>query len=179
MFALYSGEAADGDDSGSSDPLANLLSGQAIYNDAVSRAMAGFGPDLCLFIILLFRLMQFFGAAMTGKWFFTESKQNREHLMNGMFIYAFCQIVCAIATLIAVVAWTSIGGWANIGVLGVGFVLPEFAYEFYCAYIWLKARQYSDLADAVEAQGVDFTKVPREFELDELQPGSAIDKSIN
>ena len=90
MFALYSGEAADGDDSGSSDPLANLLSGSAVYNDAVSRAMAGFGPDLCLFIILLFRLMQFFGAAMTGKWFLTESKQNREHLMNGMFIYAFC-----------------------------------------------------------------------------------------
>ena len=170
MFALY---AKDGeevvDDSAASDPLSNLLEPQAFYADQLSRAMAGFGPDLCLFVILCFRLMQFFGAAMTGKWFLAESRINREHLANGMLLYAVCQIVCALATLVAFVAWTSLGGWANIGILGVGMVLPEFAYEFYCVYIWLKARQYCDLADAAEYRGADLTNLPREFELDELK----------
>ena len=34
-----------------------LPEGHPIYTDKLSAAMAGFGPDLCLFIILLFRLV--------------------------------------------------------------------------------------------------------------------------
>ena len=127
--------------------------------------MAGFGPDLCLLIILIFRLIQFFGAVMASKWFMAESSQNREHLANGLLVYAVCQIICALATLIALVAWSSISGWLNIGVLGVGFVLITFVYEIYCFYVWLKARQYCDLAEAAEKQGVNLEDIRPQFEL--------------
>ena len=57
-----------------------------------------------------------------------------------MLIYTVCQVICGLSTLVAVVAWFSLGGWINIGVMGVGLVLTSFAYEFYCVYIWIKAR---------------------------------------
>merc|ERR1719263_1063345 len=141
-----------------------------VYVDQLAEAMAGFGPDLCLFIILLFRLVQFFGAMMTTKWFFTENAMNREHLYTGMSVYFACQVICALATLVGIVGWASLLGGFNFGILNCGIVLLGFYYEFYCAYVMLKARQYADMCADLEKKGVKFEDLPREFELDDLQP---------
>ena len=54
------------------------------YNDKLKQNMAGFGPELCLFVILLVRLAGVFGAAMTIPWcMYSDSKHSRQNMATG------------------------------------------------------------------------------------------------
>ena len=105
---------------------------------------------------------------MAFSWFYNESDKSREHLISGFTLYAFCQVLCGLATLIVFVVWMALYGAFNFGILGCGFVLLGFGYEFYCVYLIFKARQYADLMDEAKARGVDVDNLPREFEPYEL-----------
>ena len=113
--------------------------------------MAGFGPDLCLFIILLFRLAGIFGSVMTFRWAMgQDTKITRDHLANGFMVMLFCQYFSAITEFIALNAYFAMLRKYNVNAfLGPGFSLPFFAHEVSLLYLWLKARKYCDLADSL------------------------------
>ena len=115
-------------------------SGDNEFVDALRDNMAGFAPSLCLFIILIFRLIQFFSAMMTGSWFLNETKVTRDNLTTGFGVYTVMQVLCGVANLIGIIAYFTVKGDVNIGILGTGSILIPFVYEFYCVYVWLKAR---------------------------------------
>ena len=152
LFVLYSrhDESAD-------DPSG--------YNDQLNQNMVGFGPDICFFIILCFRLAGVFGAAMTAKWAMKDNAVTREHLANGFLVMLITQWFCGITEFMAVVAQFSLWRSVNFGILSPGHILPFFFHEIFLLYAYLKARKYADLADTAVKAGFNFENAPREFEL--------------
>ena len=107
-----------------------------------------------MFIVLLARFVQFFGAVLTMQWMYDDTPAYRYNLKMGLLIYLTAQTVGMIIFMLLLFAIAA-GAKAPIGFAFPAATWIAFAYEIMYFYFWSVARRYSDLCDVENAKNGD------------------------